>query len=455
MVIAMVTPRSRLPLPTGPLLVVGLARSGQAVAGMLAARGEQVVGVDAGIPALEAGLRAVGVEVHLDAQGTELLDRVRTVVKSPGVPPEAPVISAANERGIPVLGELEVAWRALRNPVVAVTGTNGKTTVAEWLGHVWREAGKPVAVAGNVGTPLSSLVGEIADDVTVVCECSSFQLEDAASFAPEVAILLNVTPDHLDRHPSFEAYRDAKLGIFAGQRESDFSVFDADLTAFAASDRPGRGATIAYGASACAEGGCLVRLRGGVIEADGEALVKTAELGLPGEHNVRNAMAVAAAALCCDLPTDAIARGLRSFRGVPHRLERVAEVGGVGFVNDSKATNVAAATAALRSFEGGVHAIVGGSLKGGGFEALAPAVAERCRAVYLIGEAADALNRDLAGSGVELIEAGTLERAVAAAAAAARPGETVLLAPACASFDAFRDYEERGARFRQLVGELR
>jgi UDP-N-acetylmuramoylalanine--D-glutamate ligase len=451
----MVMSRSRPPLPPGPLLVVGLARSGQAVAAMLAARGERVVGVDAGSPALDAGLRAVGVEVHLDAQGTELLDGVRTLVKSPGVPREAPVISAADELGLPVLGELEVAWRALPNPVVAVTGTNGKTTVAEWLGHVWREAGLPVAVAGNVGTPLSSLVGEIADDVTVVCECSSFQLEDTASFAPQVAILLNVTPDHLDRHGSFDAYRDSKLRIFAGQQESDFAIFDADLTAFAASDRPGRGATIAYGASACAEGGCLVRLRGGVIEADGEALVEVGDLGPPGEHNVRNAMAVVAAALCCGVPGDAIARGLRSFGGVPHRLERVAEIGGVGFFNDSKATNVAAATAALRSFAGGVHAILGGSLKGGGFEALAPAVTERCRAAYLVGEAADALARDLAGAGVELIEAGTLERAVAAAAAAAQPGEVVLLAPACASFDAFRDYEERGERFRELVGELR
>jgi UDP-N-acetylmuramoylalanine--D-glutamate ligase len=185
----MKAPGSRLPLPTGPLLVVGLARSGQAVATVLAERGEEVVGVDSGSPALDAGLREVGVEVHLDAEGTELLDRVRAVVKSPGVPREAPVISAAGELGIPVVGELEVAWRALANPVVAVTGTNGKTTVSEWLGHVWREAGLPVAVAGNVGTPLSSLVGEISDDTTVVCECSSFQLEDAVSFAPNVAIL--------------------------------------------------------------------------------------------------------------------------------------------------------------------------------------------------------------------------------------------------------------------------
>ena len=378
-----------------------------------------------------------------------------TLVKSPGVPDSAPVVGAARERGMPVLGELEVAWRALPNPFVAVTGTNGKTTVAEWLGHVWREAGRPVAVAGNVGRPLSGLVGEVEPEATVVCECSSFQLEDTIAFSPEIAVLLNVTPDHLDRHESFESYREAKLRIFAGQGEDDFAIFDADQAAFAASERPGGGATIAYGASACAEGGCLVRLRDGTLEANGRRLIALEELALPGEHNARNAMAVTAAALCAGLDPGAIAAGLRSFAGVPHRLERVADVGGVRFVNDSKATNVAAAEAALRSFDGGVHAILGGSLKGGGFEELAPAVAERCRAAYLIGEAAPALAADLAGAGVPLVESGTLERAVADAAAAARSGETVLLAPACASFDAFRDYEQRGERFRELVGGLR
>lgn len=422
---------------------------------MLVERGERVVAVDSGTPALAAGLRDVGVEVHLDAEGTELLDRVTTLIKSPGVPDHAPVVRAARERGIPVLGELELAWRALPNPIVAVTGTNGKTTVVEWLGHVWREAARPVAVAGNVGTPLSSLVGEIDAGVTVVCECSSFQLGDASAFAPEVAVLLNVTPDHLDRHDSFEAYRDAKLRIFAGQRESDFSIFDADLTAFAASDRLGNGATIAYGASACAEGGCLVRIRNGVLEANGRPLVELDQLALGGEHNARNAMAVTAAALCSGIPAEAIASGLRSFGGVPHRLERIGEIDGVTFVNDSKATNVAAADAALRSFDGGVHAILGGSLKGGGFRGLAAAVGERCRAAYLIGEAAPALALDLADAGVELVQSGTLERAVADAAAASRAGETVLLAPACASFDAFRDYEHRGERFRELVGGLR
>lgn len=445
---------SRLPLLPGPYLVVGLARSGQAAAVALTRLGGEVLGVDAGSPALGEGIRAARVEVHLDGDGSELLERVSVVIKSPGVPRDAPVIAAAAERGLPVLGELELAWRLLPNPFVAVTGTNGKTTVVEWLGHVWRQAERPVAVAGNVGTPLSSLVGTIEPETTVVCECSSFQLEDTECFAPEVAVLLNLTPDHLDRHGSLEAYRDAKLRIFAGQRDSDFSVFDADLAAFAGPSRPGRGATVAYGRSACAEGGCLVRVRGGAIEVDGRRLCELDELALPGEHNARNAMAVTAAAHCAGIPLEAIGAGLRSFTAVPHRLELVAEIDGVRWVNDSKATNVAAAEAALRSYEGGVHAILGGSLKGGGFEDLAAAVGERCRRAYLIGEAAPVLARDLASSGVELLEAGTLERAVTEAASSASSGETVLLAPACASYDAFRDYEQRGERFRQLVEGL-
>lgn len=436
------------------MLVVGLARSGQAVARMLAARGREVIGVDSATPEGAAGLEQAGVEVHLDVEGTELLDRVKTLVKSPGVPDEAPVVARAHERGIPALGELELAWRALPNPLVAVTGTNGKTTVVEWLAYVWKLAGREATVAGNVGTPLSALVGEVSERATVICECSSFQLEDTVAFAPEIAVLLNLTPDHIDRHGSLDAYGEAKLRIFAGQRAGDYSIFDADEASFAASDRPGRGATIAYGASACAEGGCLVRIRGGTIEADGRALIAVDELALRGEHNVRNAMAVAAAALCAGLPAEAIARGLRQFGGVPHRLESVAEIGGVSFINDSKATNVAAADAALRSFEGGLHVILGGSLKGGGFDLLATAVAQRCRGAYLIGEAAPALRRALAGTAVELADCGTLERAFERAAAAARPGEAVLLAPACASFDAFRDFEHRGERFRELVGEL-
>jgi UDP-N-acetylmuramoylalanine--D-glutamate ligase len=462
-------PKPRPPLPPGPYLVVGLARSGQAAARLLASRSEEVIGCDSGSPEGGAGLREVGVEVHLDTDGTALLERARCLVKSPGVPSEAPAVRLARERGIPVLGELELAWRLLPNRFVAVTGTNGKTTVTELLGHVWRAAGEPVAVAGNVGTPLASLVGEIPADATVLCECSSFQLEDTEAFAPECAVLLNVTPDHLDRHRDFEDYLQAKLRIFANQGNDDVAVFNADEPAIRGLDLGGCARRLPY----CREDseprhprtrsgggagpGCPVSFNDGVIFADSEPLLETAELSLLGPHNAENAMAVAAAALAMGIDREAVRDGLRSFTGIPHRLERVAEVDGVLYVNDSKATNVAAAAAALRSFDGGVRAILGGSLKGDGFEALADPVAERCVACYLIGPAATVLERDLEparAAGVELRRCAGLADAVQSAADEARAGDVVLLAPACASFDAYRDFEERGEHFRSLVEGL-
>jgi UDP-N-acetylmuramoylalanine--D-glutamate ligase len=442
-------------MPGGPYLVVGLARSGQAAARLLASRSEDVVGCDSGSPEGVAGLRDAGVEVHLDTDGVPLLERARCLVKSPGVPREAPVVQAARERGIPLLGELELAWRLLPNRFVAVTGTNGKTTVTELLGHVWRTAGEPVAVVGNVGTPLASLVGDVAADVTVACECSSFQLEDAEAFAPECAVLLNVTPDHLDRHGDFEDYLRAKLRIFANQGNDDVAVFNASEPALAGRDLGGCARRVAYCRGADPD--CAVSLNEGAIFVESEPLMELTELSLPGPHNAENAMAAAAAATAMGIERGAIREGLESFAGVPHRLERVAEIDGVLYVNDSKATNVAAAAAGVRSFDGGVHAIFGGSLKGDGFEGLVEPVAERCAACYLIGEAAEALERDLEPvreSGVELRRSGDLETAVHEAAAAARAGEVVLLAPACASFDAYRDFEERGEHFKALVEGL-
>jgi UDP-N-acetylmuramoylalanine--D-glutamate ligase len=435
--------------------VVGLARSGRAAALLLASRSEEVTGCDSGSPEGMAGLREAGVEVHLDTDGIALLERSRCLVKSPGVPREAPVVRLARERGIPVLGELELAWRLLPNRFVAVTGTNGKTTVTELLGHVWRSAAEPVAVAGNVGAPVASLVGEIPAEATVACECSSFQLEDAEAFAPECAVLLNVTPDHLDRHHDFEDYLRAKLRIFANQGNDDVAVFNASDPALRDRDLGGCARRVAYCRGADPD--CEVSLNDGVLFAGSEPLMDAAELSLPGPHNADNAMAAAAAALAMGIAPEAVREGLRTFPGIPHRLERVAEVDGVLYVNDSKATNVAAAAAALRSFDGGVHAILGGSLKGGGFEGLAAAIAERCVACYLIGEAAEALERDLQPAreaGVRLVGSGDLAQAVREAARAAGPGEVVLLAPACASFDAYRDFEERGEHFRSLVEEL-
>ncbi len=401
--------------------MLGLARSGVAVARVLRERGAEVRGVDSGALSDEARSALEGVRVAI-GDGVDLLDGVATVVKSPGVPQSAPAVLAARERGIAVVGELEIAWRLLPNRFVAVTGSNGKTTTVEMIGHVFRHAGLPVTVAGNVGTALSSLVGAIGPEVTVVCEASSFQLEDADAFAPDVAVLLNLVPDHLDRHGTLEAYEQAKLRIFARQGPEDVAI------------APGRPAI-----PGAARRVAPVRLEEG-------------DVGVRGEHNRRNAEAAAAACLACGVPEDAVRAGLRSFRGVPHRLEEVARTGGVVWVNDSKATNVDAALTALASFEGGLHLILGGRGKGQDFSPLAAPVRERCRAVYLIGEDAEAIAAALGDDGgPRLVRSGTLQAAVAAARDSAEPGETVLLSPACSSFDQFLDFEARGDRFRELA----
>ncbi|MBK5220943.1 MAG: UDP-N-acetylmuramoyl-L-alanine--D-glutamate ligase [Thermoleophilia bacterium] len=443
-------------MPRGPFLVVGLARSGQAAARLLAARGEAVRAVDSGHPQGAAGLSEVGVEVVLDTDGLAQLEGTRTVVKSPGVPRDAAAIAAALERGIEVVGELELAWRALPNRFLAVTGTNGKTTTVELLGHIYRGAGEPVAVAGNVGTPLSALVGELEPDATVVCECSSFQLEDTSSFAPECAVFLNLAPDHLDRHAGLDSYFAAKLRIFANQGNDDVAVFNADEPELAGTDLGGCARRIAFCVGPNPD--CEVAVAEGTIFYDGEPLLGVEELGVFGEHNVANAMAAAAAALSMGLDREAVREGLRSFTGVPHRLEPVAEIAGVRYVNDSKATNVAAASVGLRAFAGGVHAILGGSEKDEPFAPLVEPVRERCVACYLIGDTAERLAAELEPvreAGVELHRCADLEDAVGRAAAAAAPGEVVLLSPACASFDAFVDYEARGDRFREIVAGLR
>jgi len=446
----------RPPLPAGPFLVVGLARSGRAAAELLAARGESVRGVDSGHPESAGRLREAGVEVFLDTDGLALLEGTRTVVKSPGVPREAAVIAAALERGIEVVGELELAWRALPHRFVAVTGTNGKTTTVELLGHIYRGAAEPVAVAGNVGTPLAELAGAVEADVTVVCEASSFQLEDTSYFAPECAVFLNLAPDHLDRHRDLDSYLAAKLRIFANQGNDDVAVYNADDPVLAGTDLGGCARRLAFCAAAAPD--CEVSLTEGTIFYDDEPLLAVEELGLFGAHNVANAMAAAAAALSMGIDRDAVRAGLRSFAGVPHRLEPVAEVDGVRFVNDSKATNVASAAVGLRAFDGGVHAILGGSEKGESFAPLLEPIRERCAACYLIGETAERMAAELApavDAGVALERRADLEDAVLRAGSLAHPGETVLLSPACASFDAFEDFERRGERFRAIVEGLR
>jgi UDP-N-acetylmuramoylalanine--D-glutamate ligase len=438
--------RRRPQIPRGPHLVVGLARSGVAAALALRARGEEVIGVDAGAPAGAQELSEAGVEVHVGQEGVALLQRVRAVIKSPGVPAEAPVIAAAHSRGLPVIGELELAWRMLPNEFIAVTGTNGKTTTVELIGQIHREAGMPVAVAGNVGTAVSSLVGIVGAGTTIVCEVSSFQLEDTVDFAPEAAVLLNISPDHLDRHHTFEAYQRAKLLLFARQGNDDVAVAPLDL---GVEDLGGCARRLCFGSGPAAS----VSLRAGELWWEERPLLAVAEVRLRGAHNVENAMAAAAVCLARGIEEDAVRAGLRSFAGVAHRLEEVASRDGVLFVNDSKATNIASTEVALSAFvDGGpIHLILGGQGKGQDFSELRGAVERSCEAVYLIGRDAPVIAAALADLGVALEDCGDLERAVSAARLAAKPGEVVLLSPACASFDQFADFEARGESFRALV----
>jgi UDP-N-acetylmuramoylalanine--D-glutamate ligase len=470
--------RPRPGIPEGPYLVVGLARSGAAAALALRERGVQVLGLDSGSPLAAKTLSDAGVELFIDEMdGRALLDRVRAVVKSPGVPAEAPAIAAARERGLPVLGELELAWRLLENEFVAVTGTNGKTTTVELIGHIHRRAGLPVVVAGNVGTPLSSLIGSLDAHATVVCEASSFQLEDTLQFAPEAAVLLNLAPDHLDRHSSFAAYAAAKLEAFARQDASDVAVLPADLdsqlarTAETSADGeaqapapnvPGAARRIEFGWDAAAA----------LFELDGrlwwrtQALVALSEMRLRGRHNVENAMAAAAVCLARGLDAEAVRDGLESFAGVAHRLQEVAEIHGALYVNDSKATNVASTLVALAAFAGRpLHLILGGQGKGQDFSSLREPVRSSCAAVYLIGEHASTIAAALKNIEPPVSDCGDLRRAVSAAATAladeaaparggVQPGPVVLLSPACASFDQFADFEARGEAFCELVGEM-
>jgi len=386
-------------------LVLGLARSGQAAVAVLERRGVRVVGAD----------RDLG-----NDDDVSLLSGVELLVKSPGVPGEAVLVVEARLRSIPVWSELELGSRVLENPLVAVTGTNGKTTTSELLGVM---LGAPVA--GNVGVALSELDGAIEPGSWVVVEASSFQLEDVDTFRPRVAVLLNLEPDHLDRHPSFEAYAAAKLRVFENQELGDVAVVPRDFRVI-----PGEARRVDFDA--------------------GDPL--PAEPLIPGVHNRENAAAATVAAKAAGATEEEIARALRDFPGVPHRLEPVTERDGVLFVNDSKATNVAAALRALAAYERPLVLIAGGKAKGESFEPLAEAARGRVERAFLIGEAAPQLAEAL--DEVPHETSGDLGTAVTAAAAAASSGDVVLLSPACASYDQFRDFEERGDEFRRLVEAL-
>lgn len=484
---------SRPAPPDGPYLVVGLARSGMAAASALRRRGASVVGVDSGSPEGARRLEEEGVEVRLRSDGLELLGGIETVVKSPGVPDRAPVVEGARARGVTVIGELELAWRMLANDTIAVTGTNGKTTTVQLVAEIHRQAGIPVAAAGNVGLALSALVGRVDSSVRIVCEASSFQLADTIAFRPDAAALLNLAPDHLDRHGTFEAYVESKLQAFARQRPEDVAVLpleqeatpqgpiQGETLAGRIQSLGGRAQIVRFGRGADAR----ARLHDGALWWEGDRLLPVAELRIRGAHNALNALAAAAVCLARGIEIDAVRAGLRSFAGVEHRLEEARTVGGVVYVNDSKATNIASTTVALAAMgEGGgrertrVHLILGGQGKGQDFRELRRPVREACAAVYLIGEEEAGIADALAGLDVPVERCGDLESALRRATVAARrdiaarrwvsaaragggagaaeapPAEMVLLSPGCASFDQFDDYEARGRRFKQLVGEL-
>jgi UDP-N-acetylmuramoylalanine--D-glutamate ligase len=411
-------------------LVLGLARSGEAAALALRSQGVAVVGYDRDRsldPALVGRLVAAGVELHLGEEDDALLRGVDAVIKSPGIPGDRPLVTSARVRGVPVLSEIELGARLLTNPLIGITGTNGKTTTTALLGAMFDAAGRPAEVAGNIGRPLTSLVGMVSDDAWIVCELSSFQLEDVETLQPRVAVLLNLEPDHIDRHGTFDAYRDAKLRIFEQQTADDIAVVPRGLGPV-----PGAGRRIEFSA--------------------GDEL--PAEPRIPGAHNRENAAAAVAAARAAGLADEPIAEALRTFPGVEHRIEELREVDGVRFVNDSKATNVAAARRAIASFDVPLHVIFGGLGKHESYDPLAADLRAVDRA-YLIGAAADEIAAALAPAGVAFERCGDLPSAVRAAVAASRPGEVVLLSPACASFDQFESYEHRGNEFRRLVDELR
>jgi UDP-N-acetylmuramoylalanine--D-glutamate ligase len=402
-------------------LVLGLAVSGEAAALALAARGVEVVVSDRSPDADASRLAGAGVELHLGTEDEAVLTAVDLVVMSPGVPARSPVAAAAAARAIPIWSEIELGWRLLPgNPVLGVTGTKGKTTTVRLLGAMFEAAGVDAALAGNEHTPLSEVALTVEPGTWVVCELSSFQLENVDTLACDIAVLLNLAPDHLDRHGTFEAYRDAKLRIFERAR---VKIVPRGLG-----------------------------LAGIEFSADDPL---PAEPLMPGAHNRENAVAATVAARAAGLPDEAIADALRTFAGVPHRLELVRELRGVRYVNDSKATNTAAARRGVAAYDAPLHLILGGSLKGEDFGPFAAELPANVRSIHLIGVASDELAAALDAAGRAYVRDGDLAHAVAHAATDASPGDVVLLSPATASYDQFRNFEERGETFRRLVGELR
>src|SRR2546425_6851001 len=436
--------------------VAGAARSGLAAAELLSRRGARVTLSDSRSDAPEtAPLNALGVELELGGHRTETFAGADLVVLSPGVPPMQDAVQAARARGVPVVGELELASRWLQGRVIAITGTKGKSTTTALTGRMLEAAGFNVIVGGNIGAPLSAQVSASTPDTLHVVETSSFQLEQIDTFHPWIAVMLNFSPDHLDRHPSVEAYAAAKARIFEKQSATDWAVVNADDPGVLAIARRGRARLRLFSPRTPLEDGTVVDT-GWIVsrQADRtERLVPLSAIHLLGPHLVNDVMAAATVGALAGAAPAAMTAAVDAFGGLEHAMELVADVGGVRFVNDSKATNVEAALRSIESFERGLVPILGGRFKGGDLRRLREPLRARAKAVVTIGEARPLLNEALAGA-VPVHAADSFDEAIAKAFELARPAGTVVLAPACSSFDMFQDYAERGRRFKEVVARL-
>ena len=441
------------------VLVVGLARTGLAAARCLAKRGAVVTVTDLRPPQLfskeipELLEQKIGMELGLHREETFL--RHDLIVISPGVPSDLPLLHLARQKGIPVVPEIEVAGWFLEGRLAGITGTNGKTTTTVLLGKILEASGFSPFVGGNIGVPLLSALDQDPPPSMVVSELSSFQLETIHDFRPHVAVLLNLSPNHLDRHPDFETYIAAKARIFQNQTENDYAILNADDPQVLELAPGIRSRKVFFSrrrelASGLFVSGGRIRYRVRSLEA---ALMETQDVRLRGEFNLENTLAAAAAACVLGAEFASLRRAVREFQGVEHRLEFVGEIQGVAFYNDSKATSVDAAAKALSTFERGVHLILGGKDKGAPYAPLRSLLKDRVREVLLIGAAQERIANELAGA-AEIVDAGDLETAVRRAFVGAEPGDVILLAPACASFDQFEDFEHRGRVFKGLVESL-
>jgi UDP-N-acetylmuramoylalanine--D-glutamate ligase len=440
------------------VLVVGLARTGVATALFCAARGANVTATDSRteneIGEAIAPLRSAGVKLELGGHRENTFLEQDLIVPSPGVPADAPPLQAARAKGVTIWSEVELAGRFLEGRLIGITGSNGKTTTTALIEHILRNSGFSTILAGNIGTPLIAHVEQTSEDTVTVVELSSFQLELIETFRPDISVFLNLTADHLDRHHTLEAYGRAKARIFENQTEADSAVLNADDPATTPL-APAKPHVYWFSRKQRVAQGAFVRENEIVFRHDREeeVVLNLQDIPLAGAHNVENVLAAVAATRLAGAEPAAIARGVRSFAGVEHRLEFVAEIAGVRYYNDSKATNVDATLKALDSFPGRILIVLGGKDKGSDYTLLQRPLREKAILALLIGAGADKIEKQIAGS-VAIERAGTIERAVEIASHASRPGDVVLLAPACASFDQFQNYEHRGRVFKDLVHNL-